>query len=362
MLDNGKINISQFTVFIIIFTLGGVILLTPSLLVADAKQDGWISGLLGLGIGLMLVWLYCELGSLYPQKTLVECIGEILYTWLAKIVSFLFLSYFFILAALTMRNLGDFMTTQVMPNTPIQAILIIFVSMVIMGTRLGIETLIRTTETFFPWVILLLVLLFIMLSPQIQLEKMQPVFEQGMKPILLSTFPFLGLPFLQLEAIIMIFPHINQPNKIKKAFLVGVLIGGIILVLITLYSILIIGQGLTGMSIYPSYVLAKKIDISHFVQRIEALVAFIWIITVFVKVTFLFYATAIGSAQILKLKDFRFLTYPLGILLVLLSIVVSPNIAHNKTLFAKIWTPYSFTFGLFFPLLLLGVAKLKGRR
>jgi spore germination protein KB len=361
MLDNGKINISQFTVFVIIFTLGGVILLTPSLLVVEAKQDGWISGLLGLGIGLMLVWLYSKLGSLYPHKTLVECIEEILYKWFAKITVFLFLSYFFILAALTLRNLGDFMTTQVMPRTPLQAILIIFTVVIVMGCRMGIETLVRTTETFFPWVILLLALLFILLSPQIEAERIQPVFEHGIKQILGSVFPFLGLPFLQLEAILMLFPHINQPQKITKAFLIGVLCGGMILVLITTYSILIFGPDLTGRSIYPSYALAKKVDIAHFIQRIEALVAFIWIITVFVKVTFLFYATAIGFAQTLKLKDYRFLTYPLGILLVVLSIVVSPNIAHNKTLFAKIWTPYSFTFGLFFPLLLISVEKLRGR-
>lgn len=55
MLENGKISIRQFTILVILFTVGGSILIVPSGLASEAKQDGWIAGLLALGIGLLII-------------------------------------------------------------------------------------------------------------------------------------------------------------------------------------------------------------------------------------------------------------------------------------------------------------------
>ncbi len=43
MLDNGKITANQYKTLVLLFTIGSSILVAPTALVNDAKQDAWIA-------------------------------------------------------------------------------------------------------------------------------------------------------------------------------------------------------------------------------------------------------------------------------------------------------------------------------
>ncbi|WCK54544.1 endospore germination permease [Aneurinibacillus sp. Ricciae_BoGa-3] len=359
MLEKGMIGVKQLFIYIIMFTIGSSILVAPSGLVRDGKQDGWMASILDMGIGLLFVWLYYTLSQRFPKLTLVEFSEEIFGKWIGKVVSLSFLLYFFILAFSLLREIGDFMTTQILPKTPIEFIFMTFLGIVIMGTRLGLETQARAAEIFFPWIFLLFLIMVVSMLPEIHVENMQPMLEGGIKPVIWATYRNLGLPYLEQVVFLMVFPYVHRIEKARKALWGGTLFGGMMITIVTLLSILVITPDLTAIQIYPSYVLAKKISIGHFFERIEAVMAGIWFLTLFFKLTLCFYATALGVAQTLKLRDYRFLTFPLGMLLLVLSIVGSPNIIYFQRFIAEIWTPYSMTYGLFLPLLLLGVAMFR---
>jgi spore germination protein KB len=87
----------------------------------------------------------------------------------------------------------------------------------------------------------------------------------------------------------------------------------------------------------------------------------LWIITIFYKLSIGFYAINLGLAQTLKLKDYKFLTFPLGIIVVTNSLILSPNIVYLNTYVEKTFTPFASTFGLFIPLILLVVATFQKR-
>lgn len=228
-----------------------------------------------------------------------------------------------------------------------------------MAVWLGLETFSRTSEFFTPLIFLLFLIMVIFISPQVKLQNIQPILEKGIKPIIRGSLPFIGTPCLELVAFLMIYPHVNITKNTKKAFIVGYLIGGIFLIIVSLLTILVIGAPATASEIYPSYVLATKINVGHFLQRIEAVVAILWFITIFFKLTICFYASLLCLAQIFNLKDFRPLTLPLGMIMVVLSLVAYPNSAYFLTIIGSIWTPFALAYGLFIPLLLLIVSKVR---
>lgn len=359
MLENAKINIRQFAVLVSIFTIGSSILVAPSGLALTAKQDAWIAAALGLGISYLFIWLYTVLGSRFPNMTLAQYSEVILGKWLGKFVSLLFVSYFFILAALLLREIGDFVVVQVMPETPVQSIMMLYLAIVLMAARLGIETLARAAEIFFPWTIALFLFLVLFLLPELDADKIQPVLGEGVKPVLRAAFPFLGLPFLELVVFLMIVPYVNRTKGVGKAIFTGISIEGLAIIIITTISILVLGDDFTARSTYPSYVLAKKISIGNFLERLEAIMAGIWFLSLYFKLAICYYASALGLAQTLKLKQYRALIFPLGMILLVFSIFSVPNLSYFKSFLAHIWTPYSLTYGLFLPLLLLGVAVLR---
>ena len=286
---------------------------------------------------------------------------KILGKWMGKAVSILFLPFPFLLASLVLRNIGDFLTTYIMPETPIQFIHMMMLIVVMMGIRLGIETIARAAEIIFPWFIVLFLMLVIFVSPQIEVQKIQPVLEEGMKPVLHAALLFAAYPFMEFVTFLFIIPHVNRPGEVGKAFFAGTCMGGAIIVVLTALSILVIGPDHTARDIYPSYVLAQKINIGDFLQRIEAIIAGLWFITIFFKLSISFYAATLSLAQILNLKEYRMLVFPLGMIMVVFSLASSPNIVYNFTVILEVWVFFAGTFGLFLPLFLLGVAAIRKR-
>lgn len=359
MLDKEKIELSQLKTLVIIFTIGSSVLVAPSILAADAKQDAWLSAILGVSISSLLILLYCSLAMQFPEKTLAGVNEVIFGKWMGKVVSLSYFSYFFVVSALLLREIGDFLTTHIMVATPIHAILILFMTIVIFGTRLGIETLSRAGQIFFPLIFLLLGTVILFLFPQMTMENVLPVLEKGIKPVLKATFHFLGLPFLEFVVFLMFTPKINNFKKVRKPFLVGMFIGGFSIVTITFVAIAVLGASSIERHIYPSYAIARKISLGNFIQRIEAMVAGIWFISIFFKLTVFFYSSTLMLTEILQLREYRFLTLPLGMITILLSIVGSRDITYFNWMISVAWTPYSMTFGLFLPLLTLCIAIVK---
>ncbi|MEC2078543.1 endospore germination permease [Metabacillus fastidiosus] len=362
-MDNIKISSRQFLILIILYTIGTAILIIPSSIAHEARQDAWIAAIIGVGLGLPFVMLYITLGNMFPNMTLIEMTEHILGKWLGKIVSLSLVFFGLTTSGELLYFIGDFITIQMMPETPIEAIHILFACIIVLGVRYGLETIIRSAELLFPWFIFLFIILIVLIAPQVEFENIQPVFDIQLKPMIRAILLFTGVVFLPLFVFLMIFPvSVNKTKQAKKAFFLGMLIGGIFLVIVIILSLLILGVDTTIRQVYPSYALAKMANIGNFMQRIEAIVAFIWIITIYFRVIVYFYLAVIGLAQTLNLKSYRPLTLPLGIILVVISLIVHSNTAHFIEYNSKIWVPYISIYGLFLPLLLLIIAKIRKKK
>lgn len=360
MHENWKISGRQFKILVILCFIGASILLTPSTMAAEAKQDAWIAALIGLVFSLLLIWLYNSVSSYFPNMTLIEYTEKTLGKWIGKAVFTVFTLFMFFNCSTLVYIVGDFLTTQIMPETPIQFTNILFTVVIVLGTRYGLETFARTGEILYPWVIGLFLILTFFLLPEIDVKNIQPVYEYGMKPILRGTILYLSFSALSLIPLLMIFPtYVNNLKVAKKSFLSGTLIGGIIIFLIVTFSVLVLGHSITARNAFPSYILAKKISLADFLERIEAIIAVLWLITVFFKTILYFYGSVLGLAQILNLKDYRRITLPMGMILVVLSLVVYPNSTYMATWNTTTWVPVILTFGFFYPLVLLVISKIR---
>lgn len=358
-MSNATITNRQLTILAIIYIIGSSILITPSGLAAEAKQDAWIAAVIGTGAGLLFIPMYNKLGMYYPGLTIVQYSEQILGKWLGKAVSLCFISFPFLISVVVLRNFGDFMTTAILPETPIQAIHILFLVVVILAVRLGLEVFTRAAEIFFPWTVFLFLFITAALLPQADLQTARPVLAEGVMPVMAATFPMLGTSFWQLAVFLMFYPYIKTVHKAGNAIFTGALLGGITLGIITFLSILVLGPDTTARHIYPTFILAKKINIGDFLERMEGIVAGIWILTIFFKLAICYYTSVIGLAQIFNLRDYRVLVSPLAFTIVVLSITSYPNTAYFLDFAKNAWVPYAFLCGVVIPLILLTIVQIR---
>lgn len=355
-----KITKRQLAILVSLFIIGSSIIILPSALARTAKQDAWITAGVAPFFALLFLFIYTRLSKRMGQQSLVQYAERVMGIWVGKVISLLFFSFFFILSSAVLRNLGDFLKTQILIETPLEATHILFIIVTLFGISLGIEPIARTAEMLFPPVIGLVLFSVLLISPQIKMDQITPILENGIGPVVRSIITYMGTPYLELVVFLLILPHVSPSTDLKKPLWIGLAIGGGVLFATTLLTLMVLGPELTAMNTYPTYALAKKINVGNFLQRIEAIMAGIWVTSIFLKSILALYAATITLTHIFSIQDHKVLLIPLGMFVVLTSIIIFPNYPYFLMFVGEIWPFYAITVGLFLPVLLLAVGKVRG--
>ncbi|ADK16932.1 Spore germination protein YndE [Clostridium ljungdahlii DSM 13528] len=357
-----KIKITNHQLFSLATSIafGGSVLIVPALVASIAKQDAWITSLLTPAFGIPIIWIYCFLGSQYPDMTLVGIIKKIFGKWIGLIVAGSVVFFYLTIAYHLPWYIDNFITTQVMPQTPAYIISSLFVIAVVIALLYGLETFARASEIIIYFTSILFFLAMILVLPNAKIENIQPVFENGIIPILKSSVflsCFLTFPLITL---MMIYPiNLNNISDGKKSLFKGYLWGAFMIFITNFMSILVLGSGITAKEQYPTYLLAKEINVGIVFTRLEFIIAAVWIVTLFIIGVSFFYAGIVGLTELLKLQDYKKIVMPLGLIVLVMSEVVFPDTIYQANWVNFIWTPFSITYGLIVPTLLLFVFFIK---
>jgi len=351
-----RIGVRQLTILVIHFMLGTSILIVPSNLAHVAKQDGWIACIIGILVVAASVFLYDALARRYPKLTYTGIIEVVVGKWIGKLISLLLFGYLFLLTSFLVRVAANFITTQILPETPIEAVSIILLVVIVAAVSYGIESIARASEILFFPVLILLVLLVLFLLPESKPSNLLPMFERGPKPIMLSAFYLFTLQ--EVAVFLMLYPNVSKPEKTRMAMLKGIMVGGIAIVLTTTFCLLVLGTDLTERNIFASYSLAKKISVAQFL-RVDAFMAIIWLIALFFKAAISYYGASTALAETLGIRRYRVLILPLSMLVMWLSIIVYQNIVEFLNFTPAIWSLYCTCFVVVLPMLLIMIDRLR---
>jgi len=360
MMEKEIISSRQFMIITLLFSIGTAILIIPASVTSEAKQDAWIAAIIGVVLSLPLVKLFVALGNRTPTLTFVEANEKILGRFFGKFTAIGFIIICLLSAGELLYFIGIFMKTEIMPETPTMAFAFMFSIIIIYAAFLGIEVFARSAEILCPIFILIFIFFVICISPSIQIENIQPIMETPKRSLFFSMIRFISLFSFPLVVLLMIFPStVNVQKSAQKGFYIGAILGGIVLITIITLSILVLGPANTASRTFPSYSLAQRISIGNFLQRIEVIMATMWVISIYIRTFMYFYASVIGIAQICNIKNHRPLIFPLGMIILGLSQIVHPNIIHSDIYNRDIWPIFSFVLMILLPLVLLLVTIIR---
>lgn len=359
-MEKQLISSRQFTIIVILYTVGTGILIIPASIASEVQQDAWIVATIGTLLSLLLIKLYIILSNKMANLSLVEVSEKFLGSFVGKFISLCFVVLTLLSSGELLYFIGNFLQTEVMPETPPVVFAILFNFIILFAAYQGIEVFARTLEILFPIFLFIFIIFLFFVSPQIDIKNIQPVFEVSIPPLIYSVLHFMGLFSFPLIVLLMIFPsNINNLQSGKKGFYMGTIFGGFIITAFIALSILVLGVTNTSLRTFPSYTLAQKMSVGNFLQRIEIIMAFMWMVTIFVRAFMYFYASLIGISQILKLKDHRSLILPLGMVAIALSQIVHANIIHSDKYNQQTWPLFIAMLSIFLPIILLFVAKFR---
>ncbi|QZY54577.1 GerAB/ArcD/ProY family transporter [Crassaminicella profunda] len=342
---------------LVILFISGSSLALPT--AGDAGRDLWLAIIIAIIIAIPILLLYSKLLSLYPGKDLFDILVMIFGRFLGKIIGILYIWFSFHLGALVIRDFGEFPITVSIPETPIIAPMLLVVILSIWIVKEGIEVLGRWAKLFLLFNAPLPSILILLLISQMDIGNIQPVLYEGIKPLLKGTFSAFSFPFAETVVFTMILSSLKTKKSPYKIYIKGLLLGGMLIAGVSLAEILVIGPDLYAVTFFPNHSVARKVHIGQMLSRMEVIVILATITAAFLKVSVCLLAVCRGIMKLFRLNNYRFLVAPIGLLMLLLSIIIHKNIIEMFEWNSAVWAYYAFPFQVIIPIMALIMIRIK---
>jgi spore germination protein KB len=355
-----KISSAQMAIVLYQNIIGTAVLLMPSITTVLAGHDMWLTPAMGSISGFVIIWVTYRLHQLYPNQTIYTYMEAIIGKIPGKIVGFLFLLFNLHILGATSRDYAEFIVGNFFEKTPIVVIIASMILVCGYAVRGGIEVIARCAQLFLPVILLLLLLNILFIIPEMKLSNMLPFLEKGIVPPLKGSLVVQGW-FCQYMLISFLYPSLKDKDKAMKWGFLSVTACAVSMVLVNLATLLLMGL-LAGRFNYPVLSASRYIMLADFFEHVEAMIMMSWVLGAFCKISFCYYTFAVGAAQWMKLDHYRSIIWPLGFLIVLMSMWVSSNLQELANFISTSGTIYILTGYALFPMLLLGIASIRGAR
>lgn len=355
-IEKGIISGSQLT-FLIIGLLQASTL-TAAFISGITKQNTWLVLLVGFTITLFLLLVYTSLSEKFPDENLIEINSVIYGRYLGKVISILYILYFWYIVAANFRFTADFFSTYLFPETDISVFIVILAIICIYTIRKGIEVISRASFVLGILTITIAILITAFTIKNMNLSNFLPLFQINFKELIQGTNLMISIPFGEIVTFLMIFPYVNDMKQVKKYSFMGLIIGGMYFLIVILRNIAVLGN-IGSIHFLPSYQVARLINVGEVITRMEILIAVILLFNEFVKICIMYYATVLSIAQFFKMRSYKPLVIPVGIISIVLSIIIFDSPVELAHFAATIYVIYVIPVIIIFPAISLIIAYIK---
>ncbi|WP_256364962.1 MULTISPECIES: endospore germination permease [unclassified Dehalobacter] len=337
------------------------ILFVPGIIVQRTGQSAWLVTTFSCLTGIISLLIILKLSQRFPRTILSKYSEIVLGKVMGKVFCLAYVLFFFTTNTLTIREFSEFLSYSLSFGSSILLLIIVIVAVTGFGAYKGIEVIVRANQFVLPLFVISFVCLFGLALFKVDYERVLPLLEKGIQPLLPDSAVAASL-FGEIVVLIMLLPIVNKPQEIWSKSLWAILASMGFITLCTLIIITVVGPNLSGHLLIPFWNFVKSIEYGNYVQRIEGIIFFFWLTIIMIKTTLLYYLTCLITAQVFGLKSYYPVICYLAPLQVTAATFMSSNTIQLQDIFRKYWPPFALFFEIALPLFLLTVAVIRKKR
>lgn len=309
---------SQFTLTLKSVVIGMGIMYLPNSVIKIAKQDGWISSLLGTLYPLFLVIIANYMCKKYPKDNILVLSKRCFGSFLGSILNFIFISFFLFMLTSELADYGNVFriySTSFLKNY--QIFLTVLVPITFIAYK-GIKPIGRLNEVGFYLTIILIVLPIGILAYG-SLLNLMPVLGSGFTNIVKGSTQT-AYCYAGVEIIFLIYPFLQDSKKLLKCGITNILIVGFINTWVVFGTIFYLGIETSQKYLWPVLTLTDSINIP-IINSFRFIFMTLWSIVEFKCISTYYFVVAYGLNQSIKsvsAETFTLVLYPLIIFIAML--------------------------------------------
>ncbi|MBA4547509.1 endospore germination permease [Thermoactinomyces intermedius] len=364
--------ITSYQAFTLLYStiFGAGVLSLPRSVGESAGNDMiWVILLSGVVVAI-LVYLMTRLCQRFPGMTLVQFAPYILGSrkrkWVGYVISFPFLlmvALFFVMGtASVVRIFGETVVTTMLPRTPVEAVMLIFLLAAAFGAGSDLGVIAKLNEFLFPITLIPFLSMIYALFQSGEITNILPLFQLDPmvlpKALMGGAFAFAGFQ------VVMIFSGFyQQPEKMKKANMISILAITISYWYLCAISLSVFGIDEVKNLMFPVLEVAKVVKMEDILfERIESAILSIWLVAGYTSVVNLFSALVQIIIEYFRLSEryrrlIAFLAVPVFLYLALI-----PENTQEVGIYADRIGLYDGVISVIIPVVLLLVAVIRKKK
>lgn len=351
-----KISNNDFYFAIACFIQSSVLI--TSYTVSEIQQETWFIAILAFVISVFIVLLYSWLIKRFQGQGLYDVLYIAYGKIFGKILVFSYLLFFLLVLSVNIRDTADFSIVYILPDMHLWLVIVSFTALVFFAVQSGIQNLVRYGFVFFFITSLILLINLVLLSERIDFSNFLPLFSFDFIKYLKGTQFVTSVSFCETIVFLTLAPFIEQPAKISKTFIIGIILGFISLVIIVFCEIAVLGATVSILST-PYYAAVRLISTFDVFTRLETLFSFLLLVMKFFKISILFFAVSTAISKLINKKLNLFSNLLTAVLVIIVSLNFVDSNIELQNFGGSIYPFVLSTFEILLPIITFCIIKFK---
>lgn len=324
-MKKNKLSHFEAVCFVLICMINEIILNVAQNFVISVGTGSLINLILVSFIAFIFCIIISKLFKNFSNSNLIE-ISEFLGGKILKFITgFIFILFFIMLACFSISNFSYLIKTIYFQKSPILFIGLFFATSMLISNLIGFDSLKKVACLTVPFCIISIFFVFIASLKNYTPYRLTPIFGYNLK----STFIY-GLTNLYGFSIIIYYyflmPFLRNKQKYFKIIKHSFFISFIILLLIIISMLSNFPSFDNSEEINSMYLLTRSIELTDFLQRVDALFILLWIISNFVYISILLFWTLEIFGNLFNFENKKILSFPLSCIVLGLVIFIYNNL------------------------------------
>jgi spore germination protein (amino acid permease) len=360
MIKEGKFGVSEAVCITTITITAKVFYTSPALLTGLLATASWYMTLISASAAMVgFAFIYILLNR-FPNKDLVE-IYKIAFGRFVGPVSSLLLALFLLLISFsTIREFIDVLKVYVMPRSSISYLIMIFVIVAAVFCFYGLETIARFSRLCAYPLLIGLGIVLILSYKNYHIDYLFPFWGHGASKTILTGL-MRSSSYGEVILLAVIASSLQGVKYIKRAGYVSLAISGILISVVLLVFALSFPYTTGAEITSPMYELAMQIGYGRFLQRLEPIFLFVWVISSFITISVLSYGALSIYTKVFYIDDLKPCLLPFFTIIFCLSLLPK-DIATVRTGYIQNIRSYGWTLFFVLPLIAFITAIIRKKK
>lgn len=292
------------------------ILIVPSVVLAHAHQDAWISILSAMLIGIGIAALTGTIAARNPGLAFPAWLSQRFGRVVGLIVGLALTFYYISISSVILKEFTNILTDQILLETPTVVIMILIMAVAGFAVYYGVEVIARLNGVVTSITIAAYVLSFFMFVDLIDFNELQPVMDHSLSKIAYGGL--LPLSWLSEVAIVLLLaPYLKKTANAMKAAIWGTALAGFHLAITVALCITVFGPILPVQFRYPSFSMIEVIKMGSTLERLDIMFVAFWLCTIYTKIMLFLFGAYHCLTNTLNLKPSRPILFAICLLILM---------------------------------------------